>query len=47
MTAESMVETLKEAGLEVTEQFTEWTEDGRDYQAGLYEDAITVFRKPE
>jgi ubiquinone/menaquinone biosynthesis C-methylase UbiE len=47
MTAGGMIETLKEAGLEVTEQFTEWTEDGRDYQAGLYEDAITVFRKPE
>ena len=47
MTAESMKETLKAAELQVVEQFTEWNDGGRDFQAGLYKDAITVFRKPD
>jgi hypothetical protein len=46
MTAEGMVDCLRGAGLEVVEQFREWTDGGREYQAGLYDDAITVFRKP-
>lgn len=46
MTAEAMVEILTDAGLEVVDQFTKWTDQGREFDAGLYEDAITVFRKP-
>lgn len=46
MTSESMVETLEAAGLELIEQFTQWTDEGREFEAGLYEDAITIFRKP-
>lgn len=46
LTAESMVEVLKGAGLEVLDQFTSWTDRGHEHQAGLYQDAITVFRKP-
>lgn len=46
MTAEAMVEVLEGAGLEVVDQFTQWTDEGREFDAGLYEDAVTVFRKP-
>ena len=46
MTAESMSEVLENAGLQVTKQFTTWKDGEQEYQAGLYEDAITVFRKP-
>ena len=46
MTAESMIEVLKAAGLEIVDQFTSWTDGGHEHQAGLYEDAITVFKKP-
>lgn len=46
MTAEGMLTCLKGAGLEIVDQFKEWTDEGREYEAGLYDDAITVFRKP-
>lgn len=46
LTAQGMLDCLRGAGLEVVEQFREWTDGGREYQAGLYDDAITVFRKP-
>ena len=45
MTTESMKDVLEKAGLEVTEQFTSWTDGEHEHQAGLYEDALTVFRK--
>lgn len=42
-----MREVLSEAGLEVVDQFRSWTDaDGTEHAAGLYDDAITVFRKP-
>lgn len=48
MTAEAMVEVLEGAGLKVIDQFTKWTDEGgKEFEAGLYEDAITVFRKPK
>jgi ubiquinone/menaquinone biosynthesis C-methylase UbiE len=46
MTEEGMAACLRGAGLEVVEQFREWTDGNREFQAGLYDDAITVFRKP-
>jgi predicted methyltransferase len=46
MTAEGMIDCLRGAGLEVVDQFREWTDGNREFQAGLYDDAITVFRKP-
>jgi ubiquinone/menaquinone biosynthesis C-methylase UbiE len=46
LTADGMRECLTAAGLTVLDQFREWTDDGREFQAGLYDDAITVFRKP-
>lgn len=46
MTAESMTEVLESAGLEVIDQFTSWTNGEHQHQAGLYQDAITVLRKP-
>ncbi len=46
MTAGGMLNCLREEGLEIVEQFKEWSDEGREYQAGLYDDAITVFRKP-
>ena len=46
MTAEGMIEVLQNAGLEIIDQFREWSDGGREFQAGLYNDAITVFRKP-
>lgn len=47
MTADGMKETLESAGLQIVDQFTEWNEGGRDFQAGLYNDAITIFKKPD
>lgn len=47
MTAGGMIEVLKEAGLEVVDQFTKWNDGDQEFEAGLYEDAITVFRKPD
>lgn len=47
MTAETMIEVLEGAGLEIVDQFTKWADGGQEFEAGLYEDAITVFRKPE
>jgi len=46
MTADGMIEILKKSGFEIVDQFTEWTDEGREHQAGLYGDAVTVFRKP-
>lgn len=46
LTSESLKEVLTDAGLEVVNQFTSWTDGEHEHQAGLYEDAITVFRKP-
>jgi len=42
-----MRELLGEAGLEVADQFRSWTDPGSgvEHQAGLYDDAITVFRR--
>lgn len=41
-----MSEVLREAGLTVVDQFRSWSDaDGTEHEAGLYDDAITVFRK--
>lgn len=45
MTAEGMIEVLKNANLEIVNQFTNWTDNGHEFEAGLYGDAITVFKK--
>lgn len=46
VTGEKMREILTESGLEVVDQYRNWTDpDGTEHQAGLYDDAITVFRK--
>lgn len=47
MTAEAFIEELESAGFSIVDQFSEWTDEGREFQAGLYQDAITIFRKPE
>ena len=48
VTGKDVTEILTEAGLKVETQFTSWEdEDGTDHQAGLYEDAISVFSKAE
>ncbi len=36
---------LKENGLELVSQVQSWVDGSEEYQAGLYNDAITVFRK--
>lgn len=46
MTAEGMIDTLKNTGLKIVDQFISWTDGEHEFQAGLYNDAITVFRKP-
>ena len=46
LTAEGMIEILKSNGLEVVEQFKTWTDGGAEHEAGLYDDAVTIFRKP-
>lgn len=46
MTAAGMIEMLKSGGFEVVDQFTSWTDGTHEHQAGLYQDSITVFRKP-
>jgi ubiquinone/menaquinone biosynthesis C-methylase UbiE len=37
---------ITEAGLTVETQTTEWSDEGQEFQAGLYKDVITVFSKP-
>lgn len=47
VTDSTMKQILTGAGLEIVDQFRTWTDpDGTEHQAGLYDDAITVFRKP-
>ena len=46
MTQERMLAFLKGAGFEIVDSFKEWKEDGKSHLAGLYEDVITVFRRP-
>jgi len=44
VTIEDMTRILTDAGLEVEEQFQTWEDDkGAEFEAGLYQDAITVF----
>jgi hypothetical protein len=37
---------LKSSGLVVERQLQSWGDNGRNFEAGLYRDTITVFRKP-
>jgi len=46
LTAVQMTEALESAGLEVVDQFTSWTDGDTEFEAGLYQDAVTIFRKP-
>jgi len=46
LTDEGMRELLVAAGLEVLEQFEKWSDGEQEHLAGLYGDAITVFRRP-
>ena len=46
LTTEDMNELLEKHGLEVVEQFQSWKEEDEEFEAGLYQDVITVFRSP-
>ncbi len=45
MTADRFSEILESHSLAVTSQFKEWEDQGTTFQAGLYEDTITMFEK--
>lgn len=45
LTAGEMTAALEANGLEVVDQFKTWTDGDTEHEAGLYDDAITVFRK--
>lgn len=45
MTAELVQELMEAHGLQVESQLRSWIDQGQEYQAGLYSDVITVFRK--
>jgi len=47
VTEEKMKSMLAERGFELVTSFKEWQDNGQTHKAGLYEDLITVFRKPE
>jgi SAM-dependent methyltransferase len=38
---------LRSAGLVVAEQVSTWNDGGHEHKAGLYDDVVTVFRKPQ
>ena len=46
LTAEEMTAALEANGLEVVDQFKTWKDGDTEHEAGLYDDAVTVFRKP-
>ncbi len=46
VTSQDMRSLLTGAGLEVVDQFQTWEDGGAEHEAGLYDDAITIFRKP-
>lgn len=46
LTHEAMLDLLKKRGFDIVESFKEFTHEGTTHQTGLYEDVITVFRKP-
>ncbi|MGR8932194.1 MAG: methyltransferase domain-containing protein [Gammaproteobacteria bacterium] len=37
---------LADNGLGLEDQLQSWVDEGREYQAGLYSDVITIFKKP-
>jgi cyclopropane fatty-acyl-phospholipid synthase-like methyltransferase len=39
-------EFLRSAGLDVKAQISSWKDSGQEFQAGLYDDTVTVFQKP-
>ena len=45
VTAEAAVAILSGAGLAVTDQFRSWLDGDREFQAGAYEDAVTIVRR--
>lgn len=45
VTAEDVKRFVAEAGLVLVEQFSTWQDGGREFPAGLYNDAVTIFRK--
>ena len=44
LTHDGMLDLLKIRGFEIVDSFKEWQDDGSTFQAGLYQDVITVFR---
>lgn len=46
VTTEQASSLLQAAGLIVASQITEWEDAGKTFEAGLYSDVITTFRKP-
>lgn len=45
VTAEDVKRYVAEAGLILVDQFTSWQDGGHEFPAGLYNDAVTIFRK--
>ncbi len=46
MTDTAMREVLEAAGLQVDAQIDHWVDGGTEHEIGLYDDSVTVFRKP-
>lgn len=46
LTHSAMLDLLKKRGFEIIASFKEFQHDGVTHQTGLYEDVVTVFRKP-
>jgi SAM-dependent methyltransferase len=46
VTAISVQDCLRSAGLDVSAQISSWWHSGREFKAGLYDDAVTIFKKP-
>lgn len=46
LTHDAMLNLLKQRGFEIVASFKEFQHDNTTHQTGLYEDVVTVFRKP-
>ena len=45
-TTANVAEFLTGAGLKIERHISEWQDDGKLFQAGLYDDVVTIFTKP-
>jgi ubiquinone/menaquinone biosynthesis C-methylase UbiE len=46
VTGDDVLEMLRSTDLEVVERLSSWWDNGCEYHAGLYGDAVTIFRMP-